>query len=124
MSASSSADFGHKLQYAKSSYDRNGDVDAYLSSALKAALQLLAEEHGQNAVSRALSVSSPAFEAIIDYGRDGFSCPINSGHSIYDFLSGLNYHIKDRLRRDYYAPAAKHLPQAASAALESLIAFA
>lgn len=116
--------FQASMVYAKNSFDRNHDIDSYLGSTLKTVLQLLAEEHGQGRVSNVLTVSSPVFAAIIDYGRDGFECPVDSGHSVHSFLSGLNNHIKDRLRRDYYRPAEKHLPEGICNVLSRLIDLA
>lgn len=119
-----SSKFGVALNTAKSSYNRTGEVDGYLGSTLKIALQMLAEENGHNKATTILSASSPIFSAIIDYGRDGFECPVENRHSASDFLHGLNEHIKSRLRRDYYRPAEKHLPEGASKALAALINLA
>lgn len=116
--------FVNSLNMAKGNYDRTGDLNRYIGDCLKVSLQLLADENGHSKVSSVLSVTSPIFSAIVDYGETAFICPVDARHSVSDFLSGLNDHIKDRLRRDYYEPAEKYLPQKASEALNRLIALA
>lgn len=124
MAGVSAAYFHLRLEDAKRKYRSDYDRDEYFSNTLKAILQILAEENGHKKISSILSVSSPVFAAILDECREAFYCPIDNMEGIEDLLHSLNNHIKDRLRKDYYEPAEKYLPQQISSALNGLIELA
>lgn len=93
MSTADHSVFARKLQSANAHLKKTDDFNAFIGDCINIGLQMAAAKHGHDYIQKADQIMTPIIRAGVDYTSHKISCPLDSRHSVDDFLS----HVKSRV---------------------------